>query len=378
MRSILFALLVAVPGASAQVLMDPARAPAAFKSLEPKPGEPPLRCEVTPLRPALNFGFRFQAGYVVRVPMDQYSGPRHRWGIIAQITPEGGSPIYIGSRMRLPDIPKTKQEMEVGGGYLLGEGRYYVRFVLFDEVGRACRKEWSVDAKLHHGEHSVRLAMPARTVSDLALHGAPPGPGRDDAPPFRLTILMNAAPISPRRTRLGGRDRMLLLGTVSSLLERLPASTVRLVVFNLDQQRELYRQDDFAPAALDQVGQALNELELGLVDYKVLQNRRGHVDLLAELVNRELSAPQPSDVVLFLGPLSRFLDKVPESAVDKPEGPAPRFFYLQYRSPFRMESVLPDSINRAVSKLRGKTVVIRSPGDFAKAIEQVERKAFVQ
>ena len=108
----------------------------------------------------------------------------------------------------------------------------------------------------------------------------------------------------------------------------------------------------------------------------MLQNRGGHVALLSDLVNREMASPQPSDVVLFLGPASRYMDKVPESWLDKPASQAqgPHFFYMQYRPMFPpMQAVLPDTIGSAVSRLRGKTLIIRTPGDFAKAIEQLEK-----
>jgi hypothetical protein len=164
----------------------------------------------------------------------------------------------------------------------------------------------------------------------------------------------------------------MLLGTLATLLERLPTSSVRLVVFNLEQQKELYRQESFQGSEFPQVARALDTLELAVVDYEALQKRRGHVDLLADLVNQEVNARQPSDVVLFLGPVSRYYERMPNASIDRPEGAAPRFFYFQYRPFQRMESTLPDVIHSAVSKLKGKTVVIHTPGDFAKGIYQVE------
>lgn len=378
MRLGLLFFLIGATSLRPQTLIDPARARGALRYLDPKPGEQTLRCEVTQMRPVLNFSFRFQAGYFVRVPMEQYFGPGHRWGIVTRITPEeGGHPVYFGNNFRLPDVPKTKNAVEVGGGYQLGEGRYQVRWVLADETGRVCRKDWTIEAKLNRGERKVKVAVPPGSVSDLSLRGfRGTKPAADDTAPLHLTVLMHAAPVSPRRTRMGVRDRLMLLGTLSSLLERVPTKSVRLVVFNLDQQKELYRQDDFKVDAFDQVAQSIAQIELGLVDVQVLQNRGGHVALLTDLVNRELASPRPSDVVLFLGPMSRYLDKIPESWLDKPTGQGPQFFYLQYRSIFpQMQSTLPDTINSAVSRLRGKTLIIRTPGDFAKAIEQLEKRA---
>jgi hypothetical protein len=377
MRVALLFFLIAATSLRSQNLIDSSRARRAIRLLEPQPGEKALRCEVTPIRPTLNFGFRFQAGYVIRVPMDQYFGPRHGWAIFTRVTPEqGGRPAYLGTNLRLPNVPKTKNSVEVGGGYQLGEGRYQVKLVLMDDSGRACRKDWSVEAKLNRGERAVKVAMPPGSVSDLSMRGLRGlKPAADDAAPVRLTILMHAAPLSPRRMRMGPRDRLMLLSTLSSLLERIPTKSVRLVVFNLDQQKELYRQDNFKAEAFDQVAESIEQIQLGLVDVQVLQNRGGHIALLTDLVNRELAAPEPSDVVLFLGPMSRYFDKIPDSWLEKPGSGGAQFFYLQYRSPFPpMQAALPDTINSAISRLRGKTLTIRTPGDFAKAIEQLEKR----
>jgi hypothetical protein len=88
-----------------------------------------------------------------------------------------------------------------------------------------------------------------------------------------------------------------------------------------------------------------------------------------------VNAPQPADVVLFLGPLARYIEKAPSDLFERPPGPSPRFFYFQYRPGMRMEATLPDVIHSAVSRLKGKTLIIHTPGDFAKGIEQVERTA---
>ena len=370
MRGAIYMLLLAA-AAPGQVLLNPARMPPRLRSLEAQPGETPLRCEVDPIRPRLDFSFRFQTGYTVRVPMSQFSGKGHSWGVVMRVTPEGGQPVYLGSRTRLPEIPRTSARFELGGGYVVGEGRYRVVWQLIDDAGRVCRGQWKVDAHPARADRKVRMAMPPETVGPL--YTRPSGDLHDDAPPLRITVLLDAAPISPRRTRLGARDNMMLLGTLGALLGRLPARSVRLVAFNLDQQKELYRRDGFTLDRLPEVARALEAVQLGMIDYRTLQNRGGHLSLLADLVNGEMAAAQPADVVLFLGPLARTGERFPEHLLRRPEGAAPRFFYLQYRPPFlRMQSTLPDLIHSLVSRLKGKVVVMNSPGDFEKGIQQIE------
>jgi hypothetical protein len=111
---------------------------------------------------------------------------------------------------------------------------------------------------------------------------------------------------------------------------------------------------------------------LQLVDYNVLKNQRGHIDLLAGLVNQELNAASPSDTVIFLGPPTRYVDKFPPASLEASGRAMPRFFYLQYRPYFRPGAEFTDSIESALKRVHGKKMVVRTAGEFARAIKQVE------
>jgi len=106
----------------------------------------------------------------------------------------------------------------------------------------------------------------------------------------------------------------------------------------------------------------------------VLQNPHGHLDLLAGLMNQELHSETPSDVVVILGPATHYVDKVPEAALEESRGAVPQFFNFRFKPYFRGDLDLPDSISLATAKVKGKTIVIRTPADFARAIEQIERR----
>ena len=93
-----------------------------------------------------------------------------------------------------------------------------------------------------------------------------------------------------RRRALQASDIVVLASSLSALLERVPARSVRVVVFNLDQQRELLRRDPFADGDVDHVIEALSEVQLATVNYEVLRNAGGGVALLAGLVLVALGA----------------------------------------------------------------------------------------
>ena len=374
---LIFTTLLLAPAAPVfgQYLVDANRAAQFAQRFDASKDDQPLHCEVTPIQPRLNFSFRFQAGYIFRVPMNQFAGSGHRWSVLTRVTPaEGGDASMLIARYRLPSVPKTKSKAEWGGLYWLGEGNYRVEWVLFDEAQRVCRKQWKIEARLSSSERGITPGMPPGSVAQVSFRRwSPEEDNAADAPRLRrLTVYLHAAPLFPRMTRFRTQDRLTLLGSLASLLESVPARTVRLVIFNLDQQKELFRRDVFRPEDFDQASQSLSGLQLQLVDYSVLKDARGHIHLLAELMNEQLAAPDPSDAVIFLGPAARYFDKLPQASLEEPSAAPPRFFYLQYKPYARARAEVADSIELAVKKVHGKKLEIRTPDDFARAIKHLE------
>ena len=380
MRLALISFLLAIP-LTAQVLVSPARNQRIAKSFDARADDKPLRCDVTPIKPMLNYGFRFQAGYVVRIPLTQYFGTGNRLTVLSRITPKNGKPAYFTQGMSLPPIPddapnKKDQIIETGGNFLLGEGQYEVAWVLADNSGRVCRKKWTAVAELKGANRGIKAAIPPSAVTDLSLRGIPKPTGEEskdeDARKLRLTVMVHATPMSSRRTQLRASDEAMLLGTLSALLSRVPSVSVRLVVFNLEQHKEIFRRDKFQFTDFEEVSDALQKIDLNSVDYSVLKDRKGHLDLLANLINTE-QTENPADAVVFLGPMARHLDKVPSESIEKPQGALPRFFYFRFESFFRRSpnAGLPDAITLALKSVKGKSIIIHTPAEFSKAIEQV-------
>jgi hypothetical protein len=404
-RVLILALLGGV--VCAQISVDPARLGELGPLLESREAGS-LRCEVSGLPPVLNFSLRFEAAYAVRVPLSQFHGPGHTLSILVRVRPEAsGTPVYLAEQFHLPDaLLGASKTMEAGGGYLVGIGRYSARALVYDETGRTCRREWTIDAHLSPGQAGIKVSMPPNTVAEFSVAHVPMAAA---GPPAlgSLTILLDAAPLDPRMSTLPAGDVVTLMSALLSLLEQVPANSVRLVVFSLDLQKELFRQDGFTAAGIDSVEESLNALQRAAVDYHVLQNRGGHLALLADLVNRERRAEAPSDAVVFLGPRVLYLDKVPPQQIEGRSG-KPRFYHIQFRplrqlrpSPdisdmqgrrARASGVsrsggigglgpggfgggpvndYPDTITFLVSLLKGKTFLVQSPADFAKAIHRI-------
>jgi hypothetical protein len=188
---------------------------------------------------------------------------------------------------------------------------------------------------------------------------------------LRVTVLLDAAPLNPRNPALRAWDRALLLGSLSSLLKQIPCASVRLRAFNLDQQRELFRQDQFDDAGFIKLAESLRTLELGTVSYRVLQQRQGGLDLLLDYANRELIAADPSDAVIILGPRTRYFAEVPRGKLKGRETSNPHFYYFEYFPGYFRGSQFPDALSSLTKRLDGTVYEIFSPGDLARSIQKM-------
>jgi hypothetical protein len=191
---------------------------------------------------------------------------------------------------------------------------------------------------------------------------------------------LNAAAASPRRTTIRTSDRERILDALTALLEHLPTTSVRVVVFSLEQQKDVLRVDSFQPSDMNRIAGAIAALPQTTIDVNVLKNPLGHVDFLAGLTRGELETPDPADMIVFLGPTSRYWEKLPKDAL--PAGQShPRFFYVRYERwgrllgpPADPSRGQPDIISKAVAQLNGKTMIVHTPAELAAAIRKIEEK----
>jgi len=123
-----------------QSLVEPERIPSVRQFFEVASSAPQLRCEISPIRPSLNFGFRFEAGYTVTIPLAQLRGSGHGLNMHVQVTPSGREPVYLVQTGVLPEVPETKADGVTGGAFIVGEGTYDVAILVEDDLHRSCRR----------------------------------------------------------------------------------------------------------------------------------------------------------------------------------------------------------------------------------------------
>ena len=333
---------------------------------------PEFKCGFKPVAPALTYGLHFDAGYQLQFPLNQFQGTGHGLDVLLRVTPQSGAAKlhYFENHYDMPPVPDTDATGEVKAHFPLPPGRYRVESLAWDETPRVCRGEWSVEIKPEPGDQRP-------------------------APLNRLTVFLDAAPHDPRASKMDDADIEVLTSSLGALLERLPARAVRLVVFNVDQEAELFRANVFDPHAMEQVSKALGSVQLATVDYKNLQNRKGPAEYIAGLINGELREGERSDAAIFLGWLTRSRETASPGVGASEKGP--KFFYVEYRSTLAGDSArpapryasrsprgfgmppgmavaraeAPDTIESTMQRVQGRTMLVLAPKDFAHALAEI-------
>jgi hypothetical protein len=342
-------------------------------------GHNSLSCEIRPMHPLLNFGFRIQAGYWMTTPLKQFESGEKLVAVTRVAAKDSErDPVYFTQAMTIPQIPPDavlkKVVGQLNGGYFLGEGAYQIDVILIDEKDRFCRGHWKAQAKTSRRIQAMKAPIPPATA--LAMVTTPWSNVEGESAcqtPIRLTVLLHAAPIRPWATKLRAFDKAMLLSSVAALMEQTPCAQVRLVAFNLDQQKQIFEQEHFNAAGFEKLAHAMDGLGLGTIDIGTLNNSDGPVELFYRLLNQERRAAEPADAVLLLSPGHRWVSKVLKGPTGQRQGIKPSFFYFDFKPYLRMDAMPDDWMGTAVKSLDGKVMRIYTPESLASAIQLVLR-----
>jgi hypothetical protein len=406
-RVLVFALLTV--SASGQYRIPPEHSKRLDVALAEALGKQTLPCEAEQSRPFLDFAFRFEIGYLVRCPLKEFGGVETTIAAYTRVQTGDAVPAWFGEWYRVPGMPddmrsrvnlqRDRNDIEFSGVIAAGEGEYSLDLVVVDRQHRFYHRSWKTKAFAHGAETRTPISMQPNTVAALSapewLHTV------SDHNLGRLTVLVDAAPIHTSSTKLRAWDRAFLTEALSSVLALLPSNSIRVVAFNLDQQRQIFEADEFTPQEAKHFSHALDELELGKVSYHVLQEAKTACGMLLDLLGRERHAEHPADAIVLLGPSNRLNDKVPPEWVPEHRAGGPPVFYLKYcpispprfRTPF--SSVLgmredlstdlanldlgntgefPDIIQHAAAVNDGVTINVHSPADLAEALRRIDAR----
>ena len=363
--------------AGAQELIDPARPGAGklLRSIDEYLASPPkggLKCKVEPIDPWLNFAFRWQAGYRVRLPLKQFPEEGFPLRVVFRVTPQGGEPAVFWDEFRVPPGRRTGgHSARFSGGFFVGEGRYRVEWVLFAPDGRACRKDWAFRLKDSPRKQPAGPLLEPGAVAPIVLEWDEPE--RRERRPHRIAVILHVAPLFPRSIQLTRFDRAFLTTLLLSLLERTPFQETAVYAVSLEKQETIFEAARLDTRSFRRLLEAMEEFDLGTIGIDQYANPKGRIDFLAELVNGAAASADPPDAIVFIGPNTRHHDKFPAGRIEQTGSRKPLFFYL-HLDYFSWRFPWPDTIERLTKGQRGKVFAIRKPAHLEKAIREIERR----
>ena len=380
-RALTWVAFFAVPLQAQMALQNPRDLSLVDRLINGEGGGGKLNCHVQAYRPFLDFSFRFEAGYVVRCSLGQFEGKEAIIAAYTRVRPVNGTPLILGERFQIPAVPEELRggfnwkrfhdEAEFSGVFAAGEGEYRVDFAVIDNQERVFRKNWTVKIAAHGKERVTPFALRPNTAASTAL---PPWHGHEESTKrdLRVSILLDAAPVFPLALKLRAWDRAFLLNSLASLVRQINAGSTQVVAFNLDQQRVIFRDENFRRGSFRKLVESLQGLELGTVSYKNLQRQAGWLEVLLRLLDEEKREPHSPDAIIFLGPTNRIMQKVPREYLESCQSFGGRIFYLEYFPTIGAE--FPDAIHQLTNTCHGNVYKIHTAADFAEALEKVQRK----
>jgi hypothetical protein len=328
-----------------------------------------LPCTVTSVKPSLGFDFRFRSGYDVSVPLKELSDQTGSLNMVFRVIPadHADQPVYLSQQVSVPAIERdAKGDVELQGAFSVGEGKYHVSWLMRDRSERVCSSSWDIEAgvPLRDKPMPLDIAPDAVQAADLELFRAEPPPrrtGRDGG--LYLKVIVNFAPQDSSSAMFEADDANALLSILRSMARDPRIGKFSLVVFNMQEQKVIYRQEREPQIDFPGLGDAVGTLNLGRIDVKQLAQKHGDAEFLAGLLTKEIKSNQDKpDAVIIAGPKAAMDDSLPADALRQLGEVKFPVFYMNCNldptaNPWR------DAIGGAVRSLKGAEYAISRPRD---------------
>lgn len=336
-----------------------------------------LDCAVDPLKALIGFDLKFHTGYDVTVPLKELEGTGNMLSIVFRVTPKGreADAVYFQQRIRVPPVADHTGQVTLEGNFDLGEGSYQVDWLMRDFGGRLCSTSWSVDAARTQKDRQMPLTLGPNMVRETPREAfqAEPPVARAQQPALRVKVLVNFAPQHPEAAALDPMDTMGLVSILRNIARRPQIGKFSLVLFNIQTQNVLLKENSVDQIDFPAMGNALKNLTLGTVRASQLGQKNGDVTFLSGLIKDEVSEGPAPDALIFVSPKTLIDQSVPQDDLKQIGDLGYPVFYMNYdadprATPWR------DAIGRAVKYFKGREYTISGPRDLWDSVTEMVAK----
>jgi hypothetical protein len=344
--------------------------PSDYAILESPENRKDLPCTVTPDKAVLAFDLKYHLGYEVSVPIKELAGLENQLTMVFRVTsqdhPNDGT--YFSQHFQVPAIDHDEGgPAYLDGSFNVGEGKYHVDWLMRDRSERMCSFHWDSEASLPPKDKQMTLDIAADAVqaTDPEVFKPEPPIEREQKPaPLAVKLLVNFAPQDANSAALEPLDVRALLSMLRSIAREPRISKFTLVVYNMQQQKVIHRQDEAPQIDFPALGQAVKSLRLGTVDLKNLVQKHSDTDFLTQLITSEVKDPKAKlDALIFAGPKVMLDDGLTPETLKQFSDVRFPVFYMNYNANPQMNPWR-DAIGNAVRSLKGAEYTISRPRDL--------------
>lgn len=341
-----------------------------------------LRCKVERSEPVLGFDMNFHTGYQAEVPLAELADGENLLSVLFRVYPVDNpkEKRYFMQRFRVPDLeigeddPPPKGSTYLQGAILAGEGKYKVDWLMRDRRERVCAGFWTVDvAGLPESASPVTLAAGAVRHAPAHPFEAPVElyvPKEPDATSLHVKVLVHFAPLNLRSATLQPLDMAALASILRAISQDERVGRVSVVVFNVREQRVLYRQDAVRQVDYPAIGEAIDTLNQGTIRYSLLADKHSDTRFLTGLITTEVAQDSGVDGMIFVGPKVMLEENPPKEMLGEVGNVDYPVFYLNYNLNPR-ENPWRDAIGHVIRFFRGQEFTVYRPQDLFPAVRRV-------
>jgi hypothetical protein len=271
-------------------------------------------------------------------------------------------------RMSVPNIADdAKGDANLQGSFDVGEGKYHIDWMMRDRSEHVCSSNWDIEAGLPSKDKEMPLNIVPNAVEAVdtePFKQEPPVERAGQDAPLNVKVMVNFGPQNAYSAALQPIDTNALVSILRNIAREPRIGRFSVVAFNMQEQRVIYRQDSSSQIDFPALGEALESLNLGTVDFKRLGQKHADSEFLTNLITREMKdGRETPDAVIIAGPKVMLDDSIPQEPLKQVGDLSFPVFYMNYNLnpqavPWR------DAIGVAVKYLKGAEYTISRPRDM--------------
>lgn len=342
-----------------------------------------LHCKVERADPVLGFDMNFHAGYQAELPLSEVGDGENMLSVLFRVYPVDNprEKRYFVQRFRVPEFngleadetPKGVAYLQ--GSVLAGAGKYKIDWLMRDRRERVCASSWSFEVQPYTQGEALPITLTPGVVRSAPAHPFQdvhevPVPKDENRASLHVKLLVHFAPLNVKSATLQPVDLAALLSIVRSVARDERVGRISLVVFNVREQRVLFRQDSVRQVDYEAIGKAIDTLQQGTIRYNLLTDKNSDTRFLTNLITSEISAVDPVDAMVFVGPKVLLDENPPKELLSEAGQVEFPLFYVNYNlnprdNPWR------DAIGHAVKYYRGAELTVHRPQDLFQAVRKM-------